>query len=120
MLDISPATLLLDDYGLTRGFFVENFAACELRNQGIPLYTWRRRNAEIEFLVDFEGSVVPVEVKSGRRTKAKSLAQYIAKYNPKRAYTFSAKRFSDGDNIKQNIPLYFAGRLRSLHHGWLS
>jgi hypothetical protein len=56
-----------------------------------------------------------VEVKSGRRTKAKSLTQYISRYAPKAAFTLSAKRFTQNERAKRNLPLYMAGRFKALY-----
>ncbi len=71
-------------------------------------YTLLKKNSEIEFLIDNKGIILPVEVKSGLRTKAKSLAQFIAKYSPDTAYTLSGKNISAGSGVRQNVPLYYA------------
>ena len=34
MLELTPGTLVLQDYGQTKGFFAENFVACELSAAG--------------------------------------------------------------------------------------
>jgi len=95
-----------------KGFFVENFVASEIINIGIDqLYSWNERNSEIEFLIEKEGNIIPVEVKSGLRTKSKSLQQYILKYNPERAIVLSEKQFSIHEKGKSFVPLYFASRL---------
>ncbi len=39
-----------------------------------PTYSWQEGESEIEFLIKSnKGDIYPVEVKSGKRTKAKSL-----------------------------------------------
>jgi len=114
MLDLSPRTLLLQDYGMTKGFFAENFVACELAASGEKhLYSWIERNSEIEFIKDFEDCIIPVEVKSGKRTKSKSLRQYMFKYGPECAIKISAKPLNMAENIK-DIPLYLSGKLSEL------
>ncbi|MBN2802451.1 MAG: ATP-binding protein [Deltaproteobacteria bacterium] len=112
-LEISPSSLMLDNYGMTKGFFVENFVATEFAGAQIPLYSWTHRNSEVEFIIDNNGRLIPVEVKAGQRTKAKSLYQYIIKYRPENAYIFSSKQFAD-DDTKQIVPLYFAGQLKNM------
>ena len=112
MLDIPPAAILLSNYGTTKGFFVENYAATELQNATeSQLFAWNERNSEIEFLFVKENQILPVEVKSGLRTKAKSLQQFILKYKPPLAIMLSEKPFFEKDRLRKNIPLYFAGKL---------
>ena len=55
-----------------KGYVAENFVQQELTAIGVdPGYSWRDARAEIEFiLVTGEGDIVPVEVKSGKRTRA--------------------------------------------------
>jgi hypothetical protein len=58
------------------------------------------------------GDIVPVEVKSGLRTQAKSLQQFIATYHPRKAIKLSANppRLTPKQGIV-HLPLYFAGGL---------
>lgn len=60
---------------------------------------------EIDFLIKKDGDIIPVELKSGRRTNSKSLNEYIKKYNPKYSIRISLKNFSFENNIK-SVPLY--------------
>ncbi|RLD16610.1 hypothetical protein DRI50_01395 [candidate division KSB1 bacterium] len=115
MLEIPPVSIILANYGTSKGFFVENFVAMELRaTLDSQLYAWNERNSEIEFLLIHEDNIIPVEVKAGLRTKAKSLQQYILKYAPKTALMLSEKNFSTKDSVRRNIPLYYAGNLKQL------
>jgi len=111
MLNLPFQSILKQDYGMTKGFLAENFVAQELLANGrSELYSWTERNSEIEFLI-YEGeNIIPVEVKSGHRTRAKSLSQYLIKYAPTKAYKLSANQFSKSNTIL-NLPLYFAGKL---------
>ncbi len=59
------------DYGTYKGYLAENFVAQEFRCAGVDkIYSWRERTAEVEFLREVNGKVLPVEVKSGRNTQA--------------------------------------------------
>jgi predicted AAA+ superfamily ATPase len=50
-----------------------------------PSYSWNDARAEIEFIIaNDEGEIVPIEVKSGKRTRAKSLKSYIDKCAPQK------------------------------------
>jgi len=72
------------EYKGCKGFIAENFVQQELAVMGVePTYAWTASNAEIEFLLtDNLGHIVPVEVKSGTRTRAKSLTSYVDRYQP--------------------------------------
>jgi predicted AAA+ superfamily ATPase len=108
---IAPATFLNYDFGSYQGYVAENFVAQELRAAGDKtLFCWQGRTAEVEFLLEREGEVVPVEVKSGWVTQSKSLKVYMERYRPPRAYILSANNISQR-NIVRYLPLYAAGRL---------
>jgi len=108
---IAPATFLNYGFGSYQGYVAENFVAQELRAAGDKtLYCWQGRTAEVEFLLEREGEVVPVEVKSGWVTQSKSLKVYIERYRPTGAYILSANNISRR-NIVCCLPLYAAGRL---------
>jgi len=111
MLNLPVQSILKQDYGITKGYMAENFAAQEfLAGRMNELYSWTEENSEIEFLIYINENIVPVEIKAGHRTQAKSLQQFLKKYSPVKAYKLSAKQFSkSGATI--NLPLYFAGKL---------
>jgi predicted AAA+ superfamily ATPase len=101
---------------LFRGALVEAFIAGQLKMQltnrtsNRALYYWRSESsAEVDFIVQGNSDIVPIEVKSGTNLKAKSLTSYITRYSPKYAVRISAQNFNcTGDII--NIPLYAVGR----------
>lgn len=111
MLNLPVQSILAQDYGITKGYLAENFVAQELVAAGIDdLYAWTEQNSEIEFLIYLNGRIVPVEVKSGRRTQAKSLQQFLIKYSPELAIKLSTNQFSKTDKII-NFPLYLTRKL---------
>jgi len=111
MLNLPVKSILEQDYGLTKGYLAENFVAQEFLASGMSeIYSWTEQNSEIEFLVYMDGAIVPVEVKSGLRTRAKSLQQFFVRYSPRMAIKLSAKAYSKSDRII-NLPLYLAGKL---------
>lgn len=116
VLDIPPSAIILGEFGMTRGFFVENFVAMELwAATDAPLYSWNERNSEIEFLLLKDNHIIPVEVKSSTRVKSKSLLQYIKKYHPPYAIVLSEKNFHRKDKLRFVVPLYFAGKLPQMN-----
>ena len=99
-----------------KGYVVENFVQNEMIITGYkPTYAWGSGDSEIEFLYPTEnGSIIPVEVKSGVRTKAKSLSVYIKKNKPKIAVKFIGSTGSDKDLELQVLPLYYASHISEL------
>ena len=113
-LELSPNALILQDYGISKGYFAESFVAQELVTAGTSqLFSWSEQNSEIEFLQTYHDRIVPIEVKAGHRTKAKSFAQYLKKYKPPRAYKISSKPFSVEKGFI-SLPLYLAGKIPHL------
>jgi hypothetical protein len=115
MLELSPAVILLGNYAITKGFFVENFVVAEMKSSSTTeIYSWTERNSEIEIIIENKGNIIPIEVKSSLRTKAKSLQQFILKYSPKTAYILSEKMFSSKNQIIKKIPLYYSAKIREI------
>ncbi len=103
--NLEYSEILLDQNEMFKGVLTENYIACEFYPKFRELYYYTFNKYEIDFLIKIDGNIIPVEVKSGRRTTSKSLNEYIAKYNPKYSIRISAKNFELEDNIKQ-VPLY--------------
>ncbi|MCL5260777.1 MAG: AAA family ATPase, partial [Gammaproteobacteria bacterium] len=83
MLNLAPASIIKYEYGTFKGYFAENFVAQELRSAGLAkLYAWQGRHAEVEFVCEVNGKLIPIEVKSGNITHAKSLKSFIDRYHP--------------------------------------
>jgi predicted AAA+ superfamily ATPase len=104
-----------DTYKEFKGALTENFALCELMScsENIPYY-WKSQNiAEVDFVVQAGAEIVPIEVKSEKNVKAKSLAEYRKKYEPKLSVKTSMKLLSKDDNIL-NVPLYLIWRIDNL------
>ena len=97
--------ILLDKNEMFKGVLTENYVACELYPKSKELYYYNFDKYEIDFLVKIDGDIIPIEVKSGKRTSSKSLNEYIKKYNPKFSIRISAKNFGLENNIKL-VPLY--------------
>ncbi len=114
MLQVPFESILKQDYGSFKGYYAENFVAQELVSSGMEtLYSWTERNSEIEYLHLLEDKIIPVEVKSGNRTKAKSLAVYTKKYNPEIRIKITARPYIKKEKY-YNFPLYLAGKMNSL------
>lgn len=91
-----------------KGGMAENYVNVQLTINGYQTYYWESpRGAEIDFIIQREGRLIPIEVKSADNTRAKSLKVYIETYKPDYAIKLSAKNFSF-ENGKKTVPLYAA------------
>ena len=88
-------------------FFIwfKNLKRKSWQNEIKELYYYNFDRYEIDFLIKIDGDIIPIEVKSGRRTNSKSLNEYIKKYNPNYSIRISSKNFGFENNIKA-VPLY--------------
>ena len=109
--DLPPKSIMDYGYGTYKGYFAENFAAQEfLCSNGKELYCWKEGSAEVEFLREISGDVLPIEIKSGWVTQAKSIKVFAQKYQSKYRTIFSANNlFIDSINKVHRYPLYVAG-----------
>lgn len=113
MSELDPKIIYDYGYGSYQGYFAENFVAQQLlATYQQTLFTWQENRSEIEFLLQWEGQVIPIEVKSGSITRAKSLEKYIELYQPPRSFILSAKPLqSQAQPMKTYLPLYLSERL---------
>ena len=110
---LDAQAIMSQDYGLAKGYFAENFVAQEMRaahaQRQWPLYAWSERSAEVEFTRPLLGCVIPVEVKAGHRTQAKSLMQFRKQYDPPLSIKISARPLHyDSAERLLHLPLYLA------------
>lgn len=95
----------LDDF---KGGMAENYVNVQLSINGYNTYYWEsKRGAEIDFVIQRDGQLIPIEVKSADNTRARSLKLYMDTYKPAYAVKLSAKNFGYEDH-KKIVPLYAA------------
>ena len=88
------------------GAIAENYVAVALATNGYPLYYWQSDNsAEVDFVIQKDDLVIPIEVKAGKNTKSRSLSVYREKYKPEYAIRISTKNFGFENGIK-SVPVY--------------
>lgn len=91
-----------------KGGMTENYVQVQLSINGYRTYYWESsRGAEVDFIIQREGNLIPVEVKAADNTRAKSLNVYRKMYQPAYAIKLSAKNFGFEDGIR-TVPLYAA------------
>ncbi len=94
-----------------KGYIAENFVQQELAAIGFdPGYSWNDARAEVEFIIaNDKGEIAPIEVKSGKRTRAKSLQSYISKCGPKKTFKLTGTQGSPASEQTNIVmPLYYA------------
>lgn len=95
-----------DELEYFKGSMAENYVNTHLTMNGYTTYYWESdRGAEVDFVIQRDGAIIPIEVKSADNMQAKSLKVYIDAYKPKYAIKMSAKNFGFTDG-KKTVPLY--------------
>lgn len=101
-------------YARFKGALAENYVHNELLSLGLHPFFWRSGNsAEVDFLAEVDGEVVPVEVKSADNTMAKSFRLYCKRYEPRWGVRMSLKNAAvnaAGETTVVSLPLYSAWR----------
>ena len=114
---LSPKTLLEKDLLFTefKGALTENFVANELRaNSRKNLYYWTSNGtAELDFLIDHDHDIIPIEVKAGESKRKRSLQVYDKKYSPNTLCRTSLRNLKKDGHLL-NIPLYLISTLLGL------
>jgi uncharacterized protein len=106
--DIVPEDVLYlsGDINDFKGSMAENYVCNQLTANEYANYYWESdRGAEVDFIIQRDGNIIPIEVKSADNTKAKSLNIYIDMHKPKYSIKISSKNFGFG-NGKKTVPLY--------------
>jgi hypothetical protein len=99
-----------------KGALSEQFVLQQLTTiPDLVIYYWsaERSTAEIDFLVQFSGEVIPIEVKAEENLQAKSLKTFCQKYSLEKAIRTSMSDFRKEDWLT-NIPLYAISEITGL------
>ena len=111
LAEVQPKSIALNEDFPFMGRLAENFALQQLqgRSDGATRYWSEREEKEIDFVIQHEGEVIPVEVKSGEDRRATTFKNYVKMKRPRWAIRFSRRNLKkDGGFV--NIPLYLAER----------
>lgn len=89
-----------------KGALTEQFVYQQLCLQH-ELYYWsaEKATAEVDFILQIDKQIIPIEVKAEENVKAKSLQVFESKYNTNNAMRTSMNNYSKQDWV-ENIPLY--------------
>ncbi|MDD3722825.1 MAG: ATP-binding protein [Lutibacter sp.] len=118
MGNIEAQTLLEGNAIFTefKGALTEQYVFQQLNSaKDSVIYYWSapRSTAEIDFIVQYNSLVVPIEVKAEENLQAKSLKVYVEKFNPKMAVRTSMSDFRKQDWLT-NLPLYAISELKNV------
>ncbi len=111
MADAPASQMLVGDnvFREFKGAFTEQYVLQQLVAKNITSYYWSRENtpAEIDFVVQTDKRVIPIEVKAEENVRARSMSEYI-KTHPQ--YSLKGLRISmlgyKDQGWMENIPLY--------------
>lgn len=103
MSDLDMKVILNDNpiYKEFKGAFMENFVLQSLMPQlkRKPSYWTSEGKAEVDFLIQQNDSIIPIEVKATDNIASKSLGVYIKKYSPSKALIVSSRNVSVKDEV---------------------
>ena len=108
--DGTALDIITDNIGRHKGAIYENAVAQMLTAKGYRLYFFKpSQNMEIDFIIRFEDSACPIEVKSSDNTRSKSLNSLLlsGKYRIKKAIRLSTKNIGEENGII-SLPIYLA------------
>lgn len=99
---------MVDEINDFKGGMAENYVNVQLSMNGYSTYYWEsERGAEIDFVIQRDSQIIPIEVKSADNTRAKSIKVYMDAFKPAYAIKLSAKNFGFEDG-KKTVPIYAA------------
>jgi len=115
--------LFSDDFEvINKGAIAEQFVGMELIKNSLPyapenLYFWTREKeksqAEVDYVIQKNGKIVPIEVKSGKSGKMQSMHLFLAEKQSEYGIRTSLENFTKYDNIRV-FPLYAIGNIKTI------
>ena len=105
-------------FGQYKGALTEQYVLQQFKSiDDMVTYYWTPNEgiAEIDFLIQISGCVIPVEVKAAENLKAKSLRSFQDKYHPSFSVRTSMSDYRE-ELTMTNIPLYAVGLINDLIH----
>jgi predicted AAA+ superfamily ATPase len=95
-----------------KGALTEQYVMQQLRlnsERYIGYWTNDKSTSEVDFVIQEEGKVIPVEVKSGENLRSKSFRLFCEKYKPSKAIRTSLTDYKE-EEWMINVPLYAIGK----------
>jgi predicted AAA+ superfamily ATPase len=115
MTDLDAKTLLEGNsiFEEFKGALTEQYVLQQLvTKKELSIYYWSPENlkSEIDFLIQYSGQVIPIEVKAEENLKARSLGVFHQKYEPEISIRTSMSDFRK-EEWMTNLPLYAINQL---------
>ena len=91
-----------------KGAMAEQYVLQELKSIGtLPIYYWtaEKASAEVDFIVQYQDNIIPIEVKAAENLKAKSLKSYYDQFKPGTSIRTSLSNYRKEEWLI-NIPLF--------------
>ena len=108
MNDLDSRSLLENDklFNDYNGAVTEQYVLQEFKTIGdLPVFYWASNRAELDFLIQYQNNIIPVEAKATINLQAKSLKSFRQKYEPKISIRTSLADYEENTGLF-NIPLY--------------
>ncbi len=107
---LSAAALIEGNRIMTefKGALTEQYVMQELKTLNldyIGYWTNERSTSEVDFVIQKENSVIPIEVKSGEHLRSRSFTLFCQNFSPDKALKTSALPYRE-DKTVLNVPLY--------------
>ena len=117
---LHPNQAFVNKGSLTEAFVGQELLVYALPNRKRSLYYWHKESrlhqAEIDFLIQLHGNVIPVEVKAGTGRTLQSLQHFLTTHNNSPyGLRFSKNNYSNFQNIK-SYPLYAIAQIMGQAH----
>ncbi|MBQ8802691.1 MAG: ATP-binding protein [Tyzzerella sp.] len=110
---MSTKTMILGkDSNLNGGGIYENAVASELKNKGFDIYYYNsNRYGELDFVVEYQGKLLPIEVKSGKDYTLHSALNHcvnLSQYDIEEAFVFANCNIEKKEKVTY-LPIYMSG-----------
>lgn len=101
-----------------KGALTEQYVLQQLKtlnNEDIDIFYWSNENstAEVDFVIQTDNYIIPVEAKAGLNLKAKSLKSYREQFKPQISIRTSLANYKKTDDL-YDIPLYAIESLKKI------
>ena len=111
---LRPTQTMVNLGAITESFVGQELLAYHQPQEKSQLYYWQRHergsSAEVDYLVNQNSQVIPVEVKSGMGTSLKSLQMFLGSHPSPYGIRISTHNFSEHEKIR-SYPLYAVVKL---------
>lgn len=114
MTDLDVRSLLENDklFNDYNGAITEQYVLQEFKTlQDLPIFYWTSNRAELDFIIQYRNTIIPVEAKATVNLQAKSLKSFRQKYEPNISVRTSLADYEENQGL-YNIPLSDIGNIK--------